>query len=197
MAIPDYQRSYSWGDNEVSELWSDLQKAKNSGAPEYFLGSIVTTTSSAGKRQLVIDGQQRLATVSLLYAAMRDILRDRTDERADDIERDFLGRKDMLTRKRQPKLTLNADDNEFYQALINGAKIPATRDSHRRLESAYEFLHSKMKMLVAGLDAESWQVPLMELHGFVLGGAKVIAVYVPDEDRSFVIFETLNDRGLT
>lgn len=196
LAIPDYQRSYSWGEVEVAELWGDLTKAKASGSTEYFLGSIVTTNSVAAGRQLVIDGQQRLATVSLLYAAMRDILRERTDERADDIERDFLGKKDIATRKRLPKLTLNADDNEYYLSLINATPIAATRDSHRRLQGAYDLLHSRMATSIAGLDADSWQTPLIELHTFVLNNAKVIDVHVPDENRSFVIFETLNDRGL-
>lgn len=196
LAVPDYQRSYSWGEAEVAELWNDLQKAKAAGAHEYFLGSIVTTRSTALGRQLVIDGQQRLATISLLYAAMRDVLRERADERADDIERDFLGRKDIATRKRLPKLTLNADDNEYYISLIDAKPINATRESHRRLQYAYDYLHVKMDELIEGLDANSWQAPLIELHTFVLENAMVIDVHVPDENRSFVIFETLNDRGL-
>ncbi|WP_082485510.1 DUF262 domain-containing protein [Rathayibacter sp. Leaf296] len=196
LAIPDYQRSYSWGEIEVAELWNDLQKAKSAGANEYFLGSIVTTKSVSVGRQLVIDGQQRLATISLLYAAMRDALKERTDERADDIERDFLGRKDMITRQRLPKLTLNADDNDYYLSLIDSKPISATRESHKRLQAAYNFLREKMTDLSRGLDADTWQKPLMELHQFVLENAMVIDVHVPDENRSFVIFETLNDRGL-
>lgn len=196
LAIPDYQRSYSWGEVEVSELWADLVKAKASQANEYFLGSIVTTQSYDAGRLLVIDGQQRLASVSLLYAAMRDLLRERSDERADDIERDFLGRKDMATRKRLPKLTLNADDNEFYLSLIDSLDQHPTRDSHKRLQKAYDLLRKRMSELIDGLDVDNWQKPLIELHSFVLNHAKVIDVHVPDENRSFVIFETLNDRGL-
>lgn len=196
LAIPDYQRSYSWGEVEVAELWADLVKAMKSGANEYFLGSIVTTRSNSLGRQLVIDGQQRLATISLLYAGMRDILRERSDERADDIERDFLGKKDIATRKRLPKLTLNADDNEYYLALIDATPVPATRESHKRLQAAYDLLRARMSNSIDGLDADSWQTPLIEVHTFILNDAKVIDVHVPDEDRSFVIFETLNDRGL-
>lgn len=196
LAIPDYQRSYSWTVIEVAELWNDLQKAKSAGAHEYFLGSIVTTRSASVGRQLVIDGQQRLATISLLYAAMRDALRERTDERAEDIERDFLGRKDIATRKRLPKLTLNADDNAYYLSLIDSTPIPATRESHKRLQVAYDYLRKEMANLTQGLDADSWQAPLIDLHTFVLQNAMVIDVHVPDENRSFVIFETLNDRGL-
>jgi len=78
LAIPDYQRSYSWAQDEVAELWDDIAKAMHTGSKEYFLGSVVTTTTSS-RRQQVIDGQQRLATVTLLYAAMRDIFKARSD----------------------------------------------------------------------------------------------------------------------
>lgn len=196
LAIPDYQRSYSWGEDEVTDLWSDLEKAMSADVSEYFLGSIVTTTTAGNARQLVIDGQQRLATVSLLYAAMRDIFAERSDERASDVERDFLGRKNMMTRRIEPKLTLNADDNEFYLSLINGTEASTSRSSHKRLKFAFDFLKERMRALISGRGADDWQVPLVRLHDFVLGAAKVIDVHVADENRSFVIFETLNDRGL-
>lgn len=196
LAIPDYQRSYSWGEIEVAELWADLQKAQKSNSREYFLGSVVTTASPGASRQLVIDGQQRLATIALLFAAMRDILRERVDERASDVERDFLGRKDMKTRKILPNLTLNADDNQFYLGLIRGEEPQASRESHSKLENAYKILHARECQLIEDLPADSWQDPLMELLEFVRYSAKIIDVHVPDENRSFVIFETLNDRGL-
>ncbi len=199
LAIPDYQRSYSWNLDEVSELWYDLDKAMHIGAPEYFLGSVVTTTTQS-PRQQVIDGQQRLATFSLFYAAMRDIFKSRSDERAAEVERDFLGRKNMSTRELEPNLRLNAEDNDIFQRLIAGKRDAAdsykTRDSHRRLVDAYDFLRERLESLIAGLPAETWQAPLVEWHDYVLRRAKVIEVHVSNENRAFVIFETLNDRGL-
>jgi hypothetical protein len=196
LAIPDYQRSYSWGEDEVTELWTDIQKAMRTNVSEYFLGSVVTTTSTSSVRQLVIDGQQRLATISLLYAAMRDIFSERSDERASDVERDFIGRKNMTTRQIEPKLTLNADDNEYYLSVINHGSVAPSRSSHRRLKFAFDYLYGNMRGLIKDRGADDWQLPLVALHDFVLTSAKVIDVHVPDENRSFVIFETLNDRGL-
>jgi hypothetical protein len=199
LAIPDYQRSYSWQLDEVTELWDDVQKAMSSGALEYFLGSVVTTSTSSARQQ-VIDGQQRLATVGLFYAAMRDIFSTRGDERASDVEREFLGKKNMTTRLLEPRLTLNADDNDVFQHLtssrLDAARMAATKDSHRSLIAAYDFLRSHLENLVQGLPAESWQRPLVQWHDYLLGNAKVIEVHVMNENRAFVIFETLNDRGL-
>lgn len=199
LAIPDYQRSYSWQIDEVAELWDDVQKAMTSQALEYFLGSVVTTSTSSSRQQ-VIDGQQRLATVSLFYAAMRDIFSGRGDERASDVEREFLGKKNMSTRMLEPRLTLNAEDNDVFQHLISGrhaeAKQAATKDSHRSLIKASEYLRGKLDDLIIGLPAESWQQPLVQWHDYFLSNAKVIEVHVMNENRAFVIFETLNDRGL-
>lgn len=199
LAIPDYQRSYSWDKDEVGELWDDIEKAISLEAREYFLGSVVTTTT-ASQRQQVIDGQQRLATVSLFYAAMRDIFKSRSDEQASEVERDFLGKKNMATRLMEPRLTLNAEDNDTFQSLINGRRLAAgegiTQDSHRRLVAAYDLLRKRLEELIANRPAESWQEPLVDWHDYVLLRAKVIEVHVSNENRAFVIFETLNDRGL-
>lgn len=199
LAIPDYQRSYSWNIDEVGELWDDINKAMQIGAKEYFLGSVVTTTTNS-KRQQVIDGQQRLATVSLLYAAMRDIFKERSDERASDIERDLLGKKNMATRQLEPRITLNAEDNDIFQRIVQGSRdalgLTATHESHRRLVNAYDLLRARLDALILGLPAENWQAPLIKWHEYVLLSAKVIEVHVLNENRAFVIFETLNDRGL-
>lgn len=199
LAIPDYQRSYSWGRDEVSELWEDIAKAMQIEAREYFLGSVVTTTTQS-PRQQVIDGQQRLATVSLFYAAMRDIFKARSDERAAEVERDFLGRKNMSTRVLEPNLRLNAEDNDIFQRLISGERDIAdstkSQESHGRLVAAYDLLKERLESLIAGLPSETWQAPLVGWHDYMLKRAKVIEVHVSNENRAFVIFETLNDRGL-
>ncbi len=199
LAIPDYQRSYSWNVDEVSELWDDIDKAMRIGAREYFLGSVVTTTTNSARQQ-VIDGQQRLATVSLFYAAMRDIFKARSDERGAEVEREFLGRKNMATRELEPNLRLNAEDNDIFQRLIAGerdvANATKSQDSHRRLVAAYDLLRLRLEALISGLPAESWQSPLVDWHNYMLKRAKVIEVHVSNENRAFVIFETLNDRGL-
>jgi hypothetical protein len=199
LAIPDYQRSYSWQEDEVTELWDDVRKAMSSNALEYFLGSVVTTSTSSARQQ-VIDGQQRLATVSLFYAAMRDIFSARGDERASDVERDFLGKKNMATRMLEPRLSLNAEDNDVFQHLISGryqaAQQVASKPSHRFMIKAYDVLRGRLEDLIVGLPAESWQQPLVQWHDYFLANAKVIEVHVMNENRAFVIFETLNDRGL-
>lgn len=200
LAIPDYQRAYSWDDEEVEELWTDLDAAMKSGTTEYFLGSVVTTKSEGDARHQVIDGQQRFATISLLFAAMRDIFASRADERASEIQREVLYKQDIRTRVREPRIVLNAEDNEVFRQLTmetpEARVINATQESHKKLVAAYDFLHTKLTAVADGLGPDEWQDPLLRWYAFVLDSARVIEVSVSDESRAFVIFETLNDRGL-
>src|SRR4051794_22888634 len=93
LAVPKYQRSYSWTDEEVEELWDDLTRAVNEGDPDYFLGSVVLsddsdTADDDAESPFVIDGQQRLATISLLLVAIRDVyLAESKDRRVEKVER--------------------------------------------------------------------------------------------------------------
>src|SRR4030067_3104020 len=72
LAVPIYQRSYAWTTEHITEYWTDLRSAFSDGAPEYFLGTIVLTRQGRPPRDTIIDGQQRLATTSILFATLRD-----------------------------------------------------------------------------------------------------------------------------
>ena len=89
LAVPVYQRSYAWDKQEVSEYWDDLVSAFNRKS-DYFLGTSVLTTEADGKLT-IIDGQQRLATTAMLFAAIRDQFTERNDaQRGRIIQNDFL-----------------------------------------------------------------------------------------------------------
>ena len=72
--VPKNQREYAWQEKHVMELLTDLKKAMSSGS--YFLGTIVLTTNKA-KQYEIADGQQRLATISILLSAIRDFFEEK------------------------------------------------------------------------------------------------------------------------
>src|SRR5438552_11545356 len=73
LTVPVNQRSYAWEDEHVLDLFQDLANAIAADEREYFLGSIVVTKKDDGPSE-VADGQQRLATATILLAAIRDYL---------------------------------------------------------------------------------------------------------------------------
>jgi uncharacterized protein with ParB-like and HNH nuclease domain len=195
------QRSYAWEKENVKELFQDLQNAISNNDPEYFLGSIVVTRSESH----VVDGQQRLATTVILLAAMRDFLLESKDEsRAQDIERDFLFRRDFRSQEIISRLILNGRDNDFFKKRI--LSRPGTpdrlvqpdqnRDSHDRIIQAAEVAQERVKLITKPYAANLRAEKLSDWIDYLLIKARVIQISVPDDANAYTIFETLNDRGV-
>lgn len=105
--VPAYQRSYAWETDHVDALLNDIRNALTNKEKEYFLGSIVLTSSSNGRFE-VIDGQQRLTTVSLIISAnLKNIFRSFEDNEAViSIQQDFLSKTDRRTKEKNQRLFL-------------------------------------------------------------------------------------------
>lgn len=199
LTVPKYQRSYAWNDDNVEELLRDIGEAIRTKAPEYFLGSIVTQGSD-GQLEIV-DGQQRLATTSIFIAALRDYFHSINDaQTADMLEKDYLFSKDLRTKAITPRLTLNADDNDFYRKAIlskpndTDREVGATTESHYRIQGAREYCSDYIRTKLTSSHNPS--DILFDWVEYIKKQAKVIWVRVPDTTNAFVIFETLNDRGV-
>lgn len=196
--VPAYQRSYAWEDEHVDALLQDIHEAIRSKENEYFLGSIVVTGPADGKHD-VVDGQQRLTTISLLVAAIKDIFAAKGDhEVVVSVKSDYLASTDRKTKEKEPKLTLNEVDNELFQELIEDAQnIDAAkfqRQSHQRLLSAAARIRSYLSTLLA--ESKDEDETLHAWLDYLESNLKIIVVAAPDDSNAFVIFETLNDRGL-
>jgi len=198
--VPTFQRSYAWEQTHVKDLLRDVADALKAGTSEYFLGSLVVSTEHAGTLE-VIDGQQRLATVTVFLAAIRDyLLANHQEERAASLEADYLLKRDLRTQEPLPRLTLNDIDHDFFQKAIlarpGTADRQATpvRTSHQLLLEARVAAQAHIEAVVttskAPVDA------LVDYIEYLNGRAKVILVQVPDHANAFTIFETLNDRGI-
>jgi hypothetical protein len=143
LRVPVYQRSYMWEDENVTTLFGDLANAIADNSPDYFLGSVVVTKGSNGSPE-VVDGQQRLATITIFIAAIRDyFLAQNEKELADDIEREYLMTRGLRTREITPNLHLNEYDHDYFfkrvlsrlvQGLPNGPKRPEKNCSKIRIE---------------------------------------------------------------
>ena len=205
--VPSHQRSYAWTESEVLDLWNDIVAAIVQEPDGYFLGQVVLgVPAESQNRRQVIDGQQRLATVALLFAAVIAILRDRTTqdqsnlERASEYEREFIASKDKFSLERTFRLLLSPNDNSYFEGLLSYAtrnELPPepTRDSHKRLLEAYILLREKVEKFVPLSDSD-WLRKLNELTEYVESKLVVIEVDAGSEENAFLIFETLNDRGV-
>ncbi|MDY6917635.1 MAG: DUF262 and DUF1524 domain-containing protein [Chloroflexota bacterium] len=151
--IPVFQRDYSWGPEQCEQLWRDLICTADVGSEQgHFLGSIVyvaTGDSAAGfTRWLVIDGQQRLATLTLLLTALRDHISETGWTGGEDsptvqrISAYFL-KNLQESGNRRAKLVLRRADDETLQALIDGIDLPEGRS--QSIVEAYELFRDLLK----------------------------------------------------
>lgn len=121
-SVPPFQRNYSWTETEVEQLWNDITETMDENRSEHFVGAIVVNNSQKPELML-IDGQQRLTTISLLMCAIRDIAKEKGDnELAQAISQSYLGSLNLRARKTEPKLILNENNNQFYQENIVESK---------------------------------------------------------------------------
>ena len=203
LAVPLNQREYSWEEEHVRDLFEDIGHAIDNGSSTYFLGTIVLTHGE-GDLPEVSDGQQRLATTTILLAAIRDYFFLNNDTiRARAIEQEYLMKTDVKTTETVPQLQLNVDDNEFFTKFILSTpntperNINPSKESHNRIKKAAQIATQHIEALLSPYTKESAKSPrLVELLEFIKDGAQVILLRVPDHLNAFVMFETLNDRGL-
>lgn len=145
LRVPKYQRSYAWKKQQVNELFRDLRRAIERDKQYYFLGAIVgCEVEDRMDAAEIVDGQQRLATTTILLAAIRDEFVAMKDEKAATrFEGDYLfkteGFENPVT---EPRLSLNDTDDDFFQKRILSRpdtperSIQAPRLSHRLIADA-------------------------------------------------------------
>jgi hypothetical protein len=144
-----------------------------------------------------------LATTSIILTAIRDyFLRTRDPQGADQIEKTYLQLFDLRSRDSRPHLKLNETDNDFYlQWVLSHPKkrktvAPPTKPSHRKIVGAYRAAMKHINSLVEVHGKTNVGSVLLDWVEFLRDRAQVIRVTVQDDSDAFVIFETLNDRGL-
>ncbi|MBP0000246.1 MAG: DUF262 domain-containing protein [Cyanobacteria bacterium SID2] len=208
--VPHFQRDFSWTDTQTEELWNDITNTLDESRPDRFMGAIVVNNSQKPTLKL-IDGQQRITTISLLMCALRDIAKEKEDEELSfEISSAYLGTKNLRTRKIDPKLTLNEVNNQFYtenfldpqnlQQLKNlkkqlGRNLKRDREkSNKLMLESYLILHKKIQERIS--KAESLTDTLVELVECIANKLILILISVADEASSYMIFETLNNREL-
>lgn len=205
-SVPPYQRDYSWKQENWEDLWEDLA-AVEENREDHYMGTIVLEMGER-KQFRIIDGQQRMATLSILILACVDYLSglalegvDETAnrERASLLESGYLGAKDPASLRITPKLKLNANDDDFFQLNLAQRKPPqggvrGLRDSERLLWQCFLFFKGKVKEKFSpkkkGEDVAAF------VSEIVTERLVFISVRVQDQLSAYTVFETLNARGL-
>lgn len=188
--IPVYQRNYDWKEDNCKRLLDDLMKLIKGGKKSHFFGSIVTARLSGGDGYsfVIIDGQQRITTVSLLYLAMVNAVKngDATEERAGRHERimqtyiiDEYSDDEIKVRLKPTK-----NDYEAFLRIVENDKENFIEDS--TVTQNYRYLYERVKTMNLPIDVLCNAVKKLS----------IINIFLDDDDDPQLIFESLNSTGL-
>jgi hypothetical protein len=197
--IPGYQRPYSWGEEESETLVEDLldflseQKTDLRDCDPYFLGSLVLIKPGGAKAQ-VVDGQQRLTTLTILMSVLRDISSSKISDSLD--KRIFQKGDEILMTDDKPRLKTRPKDQMFFHKYIQEPKQlndlfllkDKLNDSQSNIKKNAKIIYDRL----VKCDPEM----LIRLSQFLMIGCFVVVVTTPDVDSAYRIFSIMNDRGL-
>lgn len=195
-SIDYYQREYKWRDKQIQELVTDLSgkfleeyqpehtRNKVADYPHYFVGSIII--SKKDSTSYIVDGQQRLTSLTLLLILLRNLQKDRTDQVNVD---------EMIVSEKYGQKSFNIDVDErvdCMEALYEGKPFDLTdrTESVQNLYQRYQDLETCFPEELCG-DALPYFVD------WLLENVHLVEITAYSDDDAYTIFETMNDRGLS
>lgn len=197
--IPAYQRPYAWGIEQTETLFDDLYDFyQTEKSDNYFLGSIVLIKEDGKRYASVIDGQQRLTTLSILFAVLSSCFEDAEYKKSCMGYLQEAGNK-LAGLEAKPRLFLRAKDQKFFNNYIQNVKLanlenidPSTlsTEAQRHIRENAQVLEKKFAEIFNNDDE------LVEFSQFLLNRCFLISVSTENEESAFRIFSVMNSRGL-
>ena len=203
--IPKYQRYFSWT-IEAETFLDDVISLINN-TEDFFTGPMIF--SRGRDRFTVVDGQQRLITTSIILSVIRDLCNNKgiTDV-SQEIESKYLKEKEVYS-SGEKRLIPNRVDGEMYDLIVNSSESRDVKEtlakqkirnkkfeSWRNMWKFYVHCYEELKEYVRGLQQTEARTKLARIVEIFDKSVKIISIEVKDDIEAYLIFETLNDRGL-
>ena len=193
--IPAYQRPYAWGKPNVEQLLDDVWLSFESNDLEYFIGSLITIEREKGLLYDVVDGQQRLTTLNLVFSRLRDAV----DEPAkSELGRRVLPRNALTGEEEAPRLTLRQRDQVFFRKyVLAGEVVPEAvrRNIVRDQDAPKQRILENLEAIDAFI-AQRDQRTLKLFANFLLTRVYVVFVTTASWQSAYRLFNVLNARGM-
>lgn len=195
-SVSFFQRDYSWGKDEWSKFFDDILDSLREKR-KHFFGFMTFYRVGDDNEIQIIEGQQRLATVTILTAVIRDIFYKQEDDSWKETDRELIKNKDMYTKEFFFKLGLSDINGEFFREHIQKEGNPEEKInemrkekklkfSNRLIKDCYFYFHERLKN----------ENLLLEIQRQATRGFIVITTEVKNLRSAYILFQTLNDRGL-
>ena len=206
--VPPFQRDYSWSEENWEDLWQDVKALHTSPSSSHYMGALVLQSTAASDKEFtIIDGQQRLATLSIIAIAVIEKIQKLVDreeeapanqERQEILKRTYLSDRDPRSLRYSSKLILNENNNDFYQSNLINLRQPlnvrSLAKSNQLLWQSFQYFSDRLEELQEVI--RSGEKLAIFLTDTIAQRLLFIQINVEDELTAYTIFETLNARGI-
>lgn len=193
--IPAYQRPYSWDKGNVEQLLDDLWEAFQASDEEYFIGSLITIEKEKDRRYDVVDGQQRLTTLNLILARLRDAV---SEPAKSALGQRVLPRNLLTGEAESPRLTLRQRDQSFFRRyVLDGEPIPdvVRKEIIKQQDAPKRRLIENLEAIDSFI-ADRDEISLKLFANFLLSKVYVVFVTTASWQSAYRLFNVLNARGM-
>ena len=199
--IPDYQRPYSWEDEQIEQLWDDLYSAMESGDERYFLGPMILIRRKDGYFEYfeVVDGQQRLTTLTILFCVLRDLYGsdlEKFDKELVNSIQDAV--KSLVKGKLRLKLITQSNYQlKFEDDILNNVNFPTTELTKKQREEE-KFINAALifKEKLENLKKDGGIETVKKFVEYILKNVEMITITCTQQAYAIKLFQVLNTRGL-
>lgn len=210
-AVPRHQRDYAWPIGSVEQFLNDVTSAMKNGDSDYFMGLIVLvdTDDPSSERYEILDGQQRLATTTMVYAAIRNWMKTNGfDDEGTKIQDQFIGISEIGVAQDELRIVLNLNNQKLFQEIVvnqcSDALIEKRIDeagkhsSDKKLAEAAALCRRNIVQLAeaSGVDKKDQSIILFRLAKYLRDNVQVTCLDVTEPENAYTVFESLNDRGI-
>ncbi len=204
--VPIFQRDYSWEKKDWEDLWHDIEDIPNEKT--HYLGYLVLQPIKEGEQSYsVIDGQQRLTTLSILALAVTALFKKWSDEdidasdnkiRFEKITERYLGNFSTSKLSISPKITLNRNNDDYYQSWLLNLRSPPTlkklKPSQRLLQRSFDYFYEQLNIKFKDNSSGAALADFLEI---IVGNGIVFTQIIVNNDLdAYKVFETLNARDV-
>ena len=210
IVVPTFQRGYMWKKKHVEAFWQDVDKqriqSRTKGADPHFFGPIVTLSKPAEEMIWLLDGQQRIATATILLCVLRDVAREITKQTGMQAGGDFAAKLQLQCVYDEDggyALEMGETDLLYFRNTIQTdppTSTKATNLTHRNIKTARATLWGEVISVTGAIQPQMDAIlaveSLKEIRKTVITGSVMARIPVNSQEAAFKIFTTLNDRGL-
>lgn len=205
--IPQYQRPYKWENEQVEKLWDDIFEAFENEGENYFLGSIITAKPRDNEKSAyidVVDGQQRLTTLMILFCVVRDmypdINADNSDENPFAVDINTIKASIALFEKsaRLKLYTHSQHQSDFEELIVKGNTLKLNRPYKYQVQSDEEpkFKFINTAVIFREKLTELGEAVSAELINYLFNQVQIIRIDCKNREFAIKLFQVLNDRGM-